>query len=144
MIRQQDQMIPMGSNHSHWKGSLIDYADDNIMYRINGTVDVVAIDKVMSLCLRSGLIAHEGKFKALILRTHPYDGTLKPFMLGDKIVQYTSFLVCPKGNNWLKKKKLSWDKDVQTAARSFTALKILMWKEIYKLFRTNFATVYSK
>ena len=69
------------------------------MYRINGTVDVVAIDKVMSLCLRSGLIAHEGKFKALILRTHPYDGTLKPFMLGDKIVQYTSFLVRPKGNN---------------------------------------------
>ena len=48
MIRQQDQMIPMGSNHSHWKDSLIDYADDNIMYRINGTVDVVAIDKVMS------------------------------------------------------------------------------------------------
>ena len=64
------------------------------MYRINGTVDVVAIDKVMSLCLRSGLIAHEGKFKALILRTHPYDGTLKPFMLGDEIVEYTSFLVC--------------------------------------------------
>ena len=38
----------MGSNHSRWKGSLIDGADDNIIYRINGTVDVVAIDKVMS------------------------------------------------------------------------------------------------
>ena len=74
------------------------------MYRINGTVDVVAIDKVMSQCLRSGLIAHEGKFKALILRTHPYDGTLKPFMLGDKIVQYTSFLVCPQVTIDKKKK----------------------------------------
>ena len=41
-------MIPMGSNYSHWKGSLIDDADDNIIYRINGTVDVVAIDKVWS------------------------------------------------------------------------------------------------
>ena len=66
------------------------------MYRINGTVDVVAIDKVMSLCLRSGLIAHEGKFKALILRTHPYDGTLKPFMLGDKIVHTHLFLFARK------------------------------------------------
>ena len=89
------------------------------------------------------MIAHEGKFKALILRTHPYDGTLKPFMLGDKIVQYTSFLACPQVTID-KKKKLSWDKDVQTAATSFTALKILMWKEKHKLFRTNFATVYSK
>ena len=69
------------------------------MYRINGTVDVVAIDKVMSLCLRSGLIAHEGKFKALILRTHPYDGTLKPYMKGDKIVQYTPYLVCLQVTN---------------------------------------------
>ena len=112
------------------------------MYRINGTVDVVAIDKVMSLCLRSGLIAHEGKFKALILRTHPYDGTLKPFMQGDKIVKYTSFLVCLQVT--IDKKKLSWEKDVQTAATSFTALKILIWKEKYKLSRTNLATVYSK
>ena len=48
MIRQHDQMVPMGSNHSHWKASLIDDADDNIIYRINDTVDVVAIDKVMS------------------------------------------------------------------------------------------------
>ena len=46
MIRQHDQMVPMGSNPSHWKASLIDDADDNIIYRINGTVDVVAIDKV--------------------------------------------------------------------------------------------------
>ena len=84
----------MGSNHSHLKASLIDDADDNIIYRINGAIDLVAIDQVMSWCLRSGLIAHEGKFKALILRTHPYDGTLKPFMLGDKIMQYKSFLVC--------------------------------------------------
>ena len=114
------------------------------MYRINGTVDVVAIDKVMSLCLRSGLMAHEGKFKALILRTHPYDGTLKPFMSGDKIVQYKSFLVCLQVTIDKKKKKLSWDKDVQTAATSFTALKILTWKEKYKLSRTNLATVYSK
>lgn len=37
---------------------------------------------------------------------------------------------------------LSRDKDVQTAAISFTALKILMWKK--KLSRTNLATVYSK
>ena len=88
------------------------------------------------------MIAHEGKFKALILRTHPYDGTLKPFMKGDKIVQYTSFLVCLQVT--IDKKKLSWDKDVQTAATSFTALKILMWKEKYKLSRTNLATVYSK
>ena len=86
----------MGSNHSHWKASLIDDADDNIMYRINGTVDVVAIDKVMSKCLRSGLIAHEGKFKALILRTHPYDGTLKPFMLGDKLFNTHLFLFACK------------------------------------------------
>ena len=48
MIRQHDQMVPIGSNHSHRKASLIDDADDNIIYRINGTVDVVAIDKVMS------------------------------------------------------------------------------------------------
>ena len=41
-------MVPMRSNHSQWKGSLIDDADDNIIYRINGTVDVVAIDKVLS------------------------------------------------------------------------------------------------
>ena len=89
------------------------------------------------------MIAHEGKFKALILRTHPYDGTLKPFMSGDEIVQYTSFLVCLQVTID-KKKFFSWDKDVQTAATSFTALKILMWKEKYKLSRTNLATVYSK
>ena len=85
---------------------------------------MVAIDQVMSKSLRSGLIAHKGKFKALILRTHPYDGTLKPFMLGDKIMQYTSFLVCLQVT--IDKKKLSGDKDVQTAATSFTALKLLM------------------
>ena len=61
-------------------------------------------------------------------------------MLGDKIMQYTSFLVCLQVT--IDKKKLSGDKDVQTAATSFTALKLLMWKK--KLSRTNLATVYSK
>ena len=48
-------------------------------------------------------------------------------MLGDKIMQYTSFIVCLQVT--IDKKKLSGDKDVQTAATSFTALKILMWKK---------------
>ena len=46
-------------------------------------------------------------------------------MLWDKIIQYTSFLICLRVTI---DKKLSWDKDVQTAATSFTALKILIWK----------------
>ena len=41
-------------------------------------------------------------------------------MLGDKIIQYTSFLIYLQVTI---DKKISWDKDVQTAATSFTALK---------------------
>ena len=121
----------MSSHHSHWKATLIDNADDNIIYLINGTVDVVAIDQVMSKSLRSGLIAHEGKFKALILRTQPYDDTLKPFMLGDKIIQYTSFLICFRVTI---DKKLSWDKDVQTAATSFTVTEFYFLIFLYQNF----------
>ena len=62
-------------------------------------------------------------------------------MLGDKIIQYTSFIICLQVTI---DKKISWDKDVQTAATSFTALKILIWKKIHKLSGTNSATVYSK
>ena len=85
----------------------------------------------MSKSLRSGLIAHERKFKALILRTHPYDDTLKPFMLGDKIIQYTSFLICLRVTI---DKKLPWDKDVQTAATSFTVTEFYFLIFLYQNF----------
>ena len=84
-----------------------------------------------------------GEIQSTDFENTPLRWHLEALYVGRQNCSIHIFSCLPADNNWLEK-KLSWDKDVQTAATSFTALKILMWKEKYKLSRTNLATVYSK